>query len=311
MVTNYIAGQDGNGIQVVRAFFFDLDGTLLNSKHQIPALTLGYVVKANNQKGVRVIPVSGKPPAAIRPYMEEMGIRDQIAISHHGARVEHNGKVIGYHPMPEVNAHAAIDSLNAVEGLDGKVDLLVFRGDNTKFRDNRIEPTGLYSKRIEEYRTRNPALAYDPLSSKPTIEDYLRAGPIDKMIALVDTPELAQSLKSGLVDKLRGQHVRIMISNGTYVEFVDEDATKGSGVKDILNYLNVKPSNAIAFGDGESDISMATVGRVHLYLVGNAPEDVKERVGSLKSVTVLPHTNEQDAIGRVIAELILKEPYKA
>ena len=55
-----------------KAVFSDIDGTLLNSQHQITPKT-EKAIKNILKQGIPFIPVSARPPYAITPYMEQLG----------------------------------------------------------------------------------------------------------------------------------------------------------------------------------------------------------------------------------------------
>lgn len=53
------------------AVFSDIDGTLLNTAHQITPLTR-QAIQSVMQKGIPFIPVSARPPLAITPYTQQL-----------------------------------------------------------------------------------------------------------------------------------------------------------------------------------------------------------------------------------------------
>ena len=303
----------------IRAIFLDLDGTLLTPEHEILPTTRGYVMEAQDN-GIITIPVSGRPPASVMHYLNQMRIPNSIYIaSHH--RIQIGDRLLHHIPIPQETTKDSIDLYNSnkldLSSLEGLADFLYFSGDRVVYINERHKQE---SKRLEEYKRRNPPegsvpglqytkLLFD-LPRKPSIEDYLASvnnSLPDKLIFLVDNPELAISLKKDLTDRI-GQYLQVMISNGTYVELVSRDATKGNAVEWVLDKLQIDPKNAIAFGDGESDLTIQKIG-VHVYLMGNAPQDLKDKARQMPNVTVIKWGPEQDGIGRIIAR-ILKKPYK-
>jgi hydroxymethylpyrimidine pyrophosphatase-like HAD family hydrolase len=48
-------------IEMIRALFFDFDGTLLDSKNKIPPKTLE-ALKICRKKGIYIFPTTGRPP---------------------------------------------------------------------------------------------------------------------------------------------------------------------------------------------------------------------------------------------------------
>lgn len=299
-------GGASNGKDPVYAMFIDFDGTLLTHDHEILPVTLGYLRKAIGEN-IDIISISGRAPASItNPYTHLMGLQEPLYVAHHGARIERNGVLIpnGHRPLEEKSARLALEIIDSQDGLWPMVDILPFYGNLVPHRADGAD-------RVIEYKGRNPGLDYFTLGEDVPIDKFFgQDDPPDKVVVLTDTPDLARELRGTLEEKLRGEPLQFIISNGTYLELVHKDATKGNAVKAVLDYLRgMDPKHAIGFGDGESDLTMAD--HIRLYLMANASDDVKERARKMKNVTILEHTNEEDGIGRVIAELILNEPYTA
>lgn len=300
-VTGVSAGNGGNGSVPLRLVFFDYDGTLLNNTHDLLPTTVGYIRKLTTQ-GINIVSISGRAPESMMPYMREMGIESQIFVSHHGARIEQEGRVIESHSIPAESAVATIREVDLLGNLWERVDILYFNGNVALHRRGG-------SSAFEEYTQRNPSLTYVPLGDGADPENFSGSGDADKLVVLADSQELASELKSTLEERLEPYNLKVITTNETYVEIVNQEATKGNAVKAVLSHFGIKTGEAVGFGDGESDISMATEGGIHLYLLGNAPDDLKARVSNLKRVTVLDHTNQDDAVGRAIAEILLQEDY--
>ena len=257
-----------------------------------------------------IIPVSGRAPASMDPYIRAMGIENAIYIAHHGAwigqREGQKDKLIGETPIEAENAKAVIEAFGSL-GLEDKANLLYFNANAVPHK-----PTS--SGMLAEYKGRNPDLIYIPLSEDARPQDYLRQGLPHKLIVLA-TGQSVNGIKETLGEKLKNAGLEIMISNGMYVEIINVKATKGRAVRTTLVHLyyarGIRPKSVISFGDGPSDLTIPSRARVgRFYLLGNAPDDLKKRAKGMATVTVLEETNEQDAVGRVIASVVLNEPYK-
>ena len=68
-----------------KAVFSDIDGTLLNSQHQITPKT-EEAIKNILKRGIPFIPVSARPPYAITPYTEQLGTQHGM-ICYNGALI--------------------------------------------------------------------------------------------------------------------------------------------------------------------------------------------------------------------------------
>ncbi|WP_265716066.1 HAD-IIB family hydrolase, partial [Providencia rustigianii] len=57
----------------IKLVAIDLDGTLLNSQHQISPNVKNAIAHAQ-QKGIRIVLASGRPYSGIQPYLQELGL---------------------------------------------------------------------------------------------------------------------------------------------------------------------------------------------------------------------------------------------
>lgn len=78
-----------------------------------------------------------------------------------------------------------------------------------------------------------------------------------------------------MLDEFKG------VANLTYwyekgVDIIDKDVSKASGIKDVLDMLNLKKEESISFGDGENDLEMMSATGVSVAM-GNAVDDIKEK----------------------------------
>ena len=76
---------------MIKLIALDLDGTLLNSKKKISAQNIE-AIQAARQKGVEVVLTTGRPLAAIQPFLEtlEMLDFDDFSITFNGGLVQRN-----------------------------------------------------------------------------------------------------------------------------------------------------------------------------------------------------------------------------
>ena len=300
-LVNFLNGSSKDIPKDIYVAFFDIDGTLHDNNHEIPDATLGRLEKARQERIIEIL-ISGRAPASIYPVVELIGIPDPIIVAHHGARIEYKGSLIpnGSKPIPYESAKNAIEALDGRHDLWNKVDLLYFNNNVVPHREDD-------SPRMEEYRRRNPNLDYFKLGDDATPDKFFGPGEPDKLVVLTNGPEEAQDVKSYLEAMLDKEPLAINLTNGRYVELTHEDATKGNSVKIVLDYLRgMDPKHAIAFGDGMDDLEMADAG-VWTFLMGNASEATKAKARGMKRVTLLDITNEDGAVGEVLAELMGRE----
>jgi phosphoglycolate phosphatase (TIGR01487 family) len=69
--------------------------------------------------------------------------------------------------------------------------------------------------------------------------------------------------------------VNLLVTN-VMLHLVDAEVSKGKGVKKVLEYLKIDPSETIVSGDSFNDIPLFEIGATGLA-VANAPDDLKQR----------------------------------
>ena len=88
---------------MIKLVAIDLDGTLLNSQKEI-SLRNKQALMAAKQAGVKVVICTGRPLAAIGPYLEELGLQEEgdYSITFNGGLVQKNdtGAIIEKTLMP-------------------------------------------------------------------------------------------------------------------------------------------------------------------------------------------------------------------
>ena len=100
---------------MIKLVAIDLDGTLLNSQKEI-SLRNKQALMAAKQAGVKVVICTGRPLAAIGPYLEELGLQDEgdYSITFNGGLVQKNdtGAIIEKTLMPLEAIHELFDVLS-------------------------------------------------------------------------------------------------------------------------------------------------------------------------------------------------------
>ena len=119
-----------------------------------------------------------------------------------------------------------------------------------------------------------------------------------KIIAISDNEKLSQIQQAcnscGITEK-----VGVFFSGEDILEFNPYNIDKGTGVKDLLEKINIDPSEAIAIGDNFNDIPM-----IENVGMGVA---VKNGVDEIKSVAnyVTENDNNHNAVAEVIYKFIM------
>jgi Cof subfamily protein (haloacid dehalogenase superfamily) len=93
-------------------------------------------------------------------------------------------------------------------------------------------------------------------------------------VILLGTPQQITAIRPDL-QKFVGDSATLTQAQSDMVEVLPKGASKGEGVKKLLEALKVHPHNVLAIGDQENDIEMLKLVNVSVAM-GNAPEHVKK-----------------------------------
>ena len=230
----------------VKIIFFDVDGTLINYEDGCISTSTKKAIQTLKNNGIRLVAATGRPLSMCQE-LRELGI--DTFITANGAYVKHKDRVIHKTSM-------TIDVVQTVKNFadDNKQSLLFF---TEELSMNRIQISTTLQAMNETLSLHEfPAI----IGEVVTQEIYLMC-----LYADQQTVEKYTIKFPDLIFK----RWHPFISN-----VLQQDVSKSIAIKKVLDYFNIKPSEAIAFGDGENDIDM--IEQVGFGIaMGNAHETLK------------------------------------
>lgn len=241
-----------------RIVFSDIDGTLIDSKYQIPGGTKQKIQELCGG-GVPFILVSARMPSGILPLQSELGIKAPI-ICYSGALIlDENGgcvKSIGISRERAVLLKAYVTQ----EWED--ICCSAFCND-AWIVDNVHDKWVIQEEKITS-----------SVPAEGNIPDFIPPnGLVHKFLCMGEKDRVAQ-LEKALKEKFPGLSVNR--SKATYLEVMDGAASKSGAVKHLCGCYGVPVEAAVSFGDGFNDIDMLLATGTS-FAMGNAPEEVKQK----------------------------------
>lgn len=239
-----------------RVIYSDIDGTLLDDRHHVPARTAGKI-RELEAKGIPFILVSARMPSAVR--LVQRAFCDQgPMICYSGALVlDRDGREMYSCP---IRLDLAVEIWRALRRDHPKVvrngygwDLWVVDDD----QDPRIQR--------EERITEGKALVGD------IGEIFAEKGGIHKFLLMGD-PEDLMGAERFL--RVRYPELSVLRSNAYYLEVMAPGVGKAQGIRVMCSHYGLSTDEAAVFGDGENDIGMLQAVRYGIAM-GNASEKVK------------------------------------
>ena len=237
----------------IRLVAIDLDGTLLDDGHRIPAVNAG-AIAACRERGVHVMLASGRTWTSIAPYSRELGLT--------GPQITLNGGAIAEAPGGTIEARTSLDR-EILDAITGRLQAI--RLPFVVFGAGLIYALPGTPEAAELDTFGEPAASVIPDLGPDHVPD-----PIKILVFSPDAgrdPELI-ALAEGKTDTVR-THAR-------FFEYVMPGVTKGTALAEVMRRRGVPKSAVLAVGDYYNDLGLFDAAGVAVAMA-NAPEEVRDR----------------------------------
>lgn len=258
----------------------DIDGTLLNSKHEISSKVKKTINEAANKRNIPVILVSARMPKGITFLQKELEIEQPI-ICYSGALVLDKDNNILSKEIIDVFDLKEIYKLASEQNIHMSL-----------YKDNEwyIEEMDYWAKQESEITNIIPTIT----NYRELIEAWEKEGTGPNKILCMAEPDKIRLLKEGTKEI----KLNIYPSKPTYLEIMPSNASKTSAISVLQKKFNVKQSEIIAMGDNYNDIDMLEYAGLGVAM-GNAPEEVKSHGNH---VTL---TNDEDGVAVALEKYVV------
>lgn len=274
----------------------DIDGTLLDSDHQLRPATKQYLI-ALQEKGVRVSLASGRTERRMRPIIDALNI-DGFCISGNGYKIFHTKHFEEY--IVDVFTDAEIQYLFDIVK---QYDLEVFTFTDTIL--NFYLPKHLEEEKIQ-YKIKHQLPEDLPLVGGPYGVVFNHGKAYDAINRKVQLNESAykmcvrgeKQLLKKIQQRLSNENCVSMITTEEWLEIVPVNNSKGNALKLLCEKTGYQLHDMVAFGDGENDLSMLTiVGKG--FAMDNAQESLKEKVKWIAK------SNDEEGVRLALEEIFM------
>jgi len=266
-----------------RLLCLDVDGTLINSQHQITATTRDAIQRVYALGSVIVALVSARPPAGLDFLVKELGIEAPLAC--------YNGAYILDH------AHNLISEA----WLDPQTALSILRlQKNQGLSFNLYKGPIWYIDQPNVWSDQEAAIihsAYQVADLEAMLSKWQAhgSGP-HKILIMGEAGQIAQ-----FDDQLSHSEISRInraFSMSTYLEICPATITKATAVMALQAHYGIDISQIIAMGDNYNDLEMLEYAGLGIAMA-NAPDDVR---GKAKATTA---SNDEDGVAQAIERYIL------
>jgi Cof subfamily protein (haloacid dehalogenase superfamily) len=135
-----------------------------------------------------------------------------------------------------------------------------------------------------------------PIEYSKGVEYLIDDGIVIHKVIVSTNNERIPTVRKALEEKLEGVSFTTAVPG--LLEILPGGTSKGYGVAKLLKYLEIDPTNCVAFGDGENDIEM-----LQLVGTGVAMGNAKDILKNVATAVTLP--NSEDGLAYAL-EMILK-----
>jgi Cof subfamily protein (haloacid dehalogenase superfamily) len=269
----------------IRLCAVDVDGTLLNSAHQLAPHTAKAVADAH-RRGVTILLATSRAPSALKPVLQQLpSLSGAEFIGSQGAitgRYQPDGTLV-------VSSQQTMPLQLARDVARGAGDLGIsvswYSGEHW------------YVSHVDHTVERESTI----VGVAPTIHDLktLRVGPDKLMLISPDgRPDTLTPLKRALPTGLRAQ-----ISNPTYLEITRDDVDKAAAVEAFCALNGIDSAEVLAIGDGPNDLGMFAFAGVSV-----APANARPEV--LAAADYITASNDDHGLANVLSPIRVADAEK-
>ncbi len=229
-----------------------MDGTLLNSNHEVSTLFFEQFQKLK-EKGILFVAASGRQYNSI---IEKLApIKDEIiVIAENGGFAMHQQKEIVSNPMPNATKNEILSVLDPISGIHvtlcGKQKAYLLGKDMA------------FVEKLKEYYT-----AYELLDDLKSF-----SGEIVK-IAIYHF-ESSERYIYPAVKHLEGA-LKVKISGVNWVDISGFNANKGYALEKVQEEYGISPSETMVFGDYNNDLEMLALADYSFAMENSHPDVLK------------------------------------
>jgi Cof subfamily protein (haloacid dehalogenase superfamily) len=287
----------------IRLLALDLDGTLLDSRGELPEQNVRAIAAARGA-GVRVALVTGRRFRDARPLALQLGL-DVPVISHNGALTKHARTLetvaVKLLPLKEAREVLRIARDNGGDALISDDP----HGAGVLVYDHASDDNQALAKYIAWSRRIHGEEAAEAVRRVASLEDYLDHAPVH--ITFSGNVARMKQLSERINEEL-GAGVKLLSTiypkpDFALLDVLHAEASKGEGVEAAASEQGLSREEVMAIGDNFNDLEMLQYAGTSV-LMGNAEDSLrallKDRAGSHTTAT-----NDENGVALAIEKFIL------
>jgi Cof subfamily protein (haloacid dehalogenase superfamily) len=264
----------------IRLIACDIDGTLLNSQHELTSRT-EHVLRRAMARGARVVLATGKSFTSSKGLIQHLGLTTPGVYVQGLVICAADGEVLHSQTL-DLDIIQRITTFAEAENLS----VLAYSGSRLMMA---VKDKELMDILVAHHEPRPDIVG--PLSR--VASDL----PLNKLIVSC-REEKMPALRKRLREHVDGR-AEVVLSTSFLLEILPLGASKGAGLAWLLDYLGVPTDEVLAIGDGENDIEMLRMAAIGVA-VANAMPAVKDMADAIVA------SNNDDGVAQAVERYVLK-----
>lgn len=239
----------------IKLIVSDMDGTLLNDRHELHPDFFEVYQKLKNQN-ILFVPASGRQYYSLLHYFDS--IRKDIAF------IAENGSYVTYR-----------DELLFSDELDPEKIKNIIQI-TRQIPDANLVICGVKNAYVESINDDFKNLFAQFYYQNQLVEDLTTILDQDTIIKIaIHHPISSEEFIYPNLKQFEAKNLKVVVSGQYWVDIMNENTNKGVALKNLQTQLNIKPEETLVFGDYLNDVEMLQHAN-YSYAMQNAHPQVKE-----------------------------------
>lgn len=245
---------------MAKLILFDVDGTLYRRDCKVPE-SAKKAIETCIKNGYHVMLCTGRNHSIIPEEVRDLPVTGEIEGC--GTYVSVNGKILTDAALTGATCQEVLSIL-----YDCRCPFYIENSDYFYYDHNYVPP--VFAPAVQSLNTNYPGYGKH-------IHQFT-----DRISKITGYPE-DRSRLAELQERLSPWFDVIIHEEYVYIEIILKGYSKGTGVKQVINYLAIDPKDTYGFGDSMNDLPMLEI-VAHGIVMGGATESLKQRFPSTTSI---------------------------
>lgn len=268
---------------MIELIAIDLDGTLMNSQHQLSEAN-AEAIRIAQDKGIHVVICTGRPFTSTKPVLDLLDVGEEdYSVMFNGGQIRQGpeGRLVENYDLSMEDFHAWFQ---ATQDLDLPLSV--------------IDSEWVYD--ATERKVSHPSIYASKVTSAPSkLADYSNFPPeqrFNKFVVAIDEAEFLDQQIAQLSSELKANY-QLVKSYPFQLEVSRKGVSKGQALIEIGQRLGIDPAHMLVIGDQNNDRAMMEVAG-YRAAVGNAIDEIKGLADYIGP------TNNDDGVADIIYNYI-------